>query len=169
MWIERPRADGIALFLVLAVQLVLSLMATMAIREAWLQQMMVGQAWQSASHRVLMHRAMEDLERDWLAGGLFVHDQALLKIDSNDCALSAWLKRSDVNPPWRLWRQIANGQFSYIVIRWAPGVCQTQDAAHPAHTILMKAQHHHHSTQYIQSIWMGTPAKHHHWRWVEAG
>ena len=169
MPIETHPSNGMALFLVLAVQLVLSLMATMAIREAWLQQTMVGQAWQSASHQVWMHRTMEGLESDWLAGGLLVHDQALLGIASNDCALSAWLEQSGTNPPWRLWRRTANGQFSYLIIRWAPGVCQIHDASHPAHTILMKAQYKNFPPQYIQTIWMGVPAKRHHWRWVEAG
>jgi len=166
MLIEGPRSNGVALFLVLAVQLVLSLMATMATREAWLQQAMVGQAWDSASHRVLMHRAMEDLERHWLAGGLVSHDQVFLDIPSNDCALSAWLERTGTNLPWQLWRQTAHGRFSYVVIRWAPGVCQSQEATHPAHTLLMKAEHKTLPPQYIQSIWMGMPSIRHHWRWL---
>lgn len=155
-----------ALFLVLVVQLVLSLMATMAIREAWLQQTMVGQAWHSASHQVWIYRAMEGLESDWLAGGLLVHDQALLGIASNDCGLSAWLEGSGVSRPWRLWHQTLNAQFSYVVIRWAPGTCQIREAIHPAHTILMRAQQKNHPPQYIQSIWMGVPATRHHWRWL---
>ncbi len=157
--------QGLALFMVLAVQLVLSLLATVAIREAWLQQTMVGHAWHGASHQVLFYRAMQQLEAQWLSGGLVVHEQATLGIATNDCALSDWLERTTANRPWTLWRQNKDSAFAYLIVRWAPGACQINEASASAHTLIVQAQHKNHPPQYITALWMDKLGQRHDWRW----
>ncbi|HEY7905748.1 MAG TPA: hypothetical protein VIC53_02375 [Wenzhouxiangella sp.] len=161
---DQQQDKGVALLMVLAVQIVLSLLATAAIREAWLQQTMVGHAWHGASHRVLSNQALQELENQWLAGGLVMYDQASLGIAPNDCALSAWLERSRTNRPWTLWMETKDSEFSYLIVRWERGVCQIQDAPDLAHTLIVQAQHETQPPHYMQSLWMGVPPKRHHWR-----
>lgn len=156
---------GLALFMVLAVQLVLSLLASVAIREAWLQQAMVGQAWHAASHQALSHRAMLQLEGDWLSGNLLVHNQTTLGIATNDCALSAWLDRTTDNKPWTVWQKKHGSVFSYLVVRWTLGACQMRDASAPAHTLILEAQHNNHPPRYITTLWSRQPPRRHDWRW----
>lgn len=161
---DQQQDKGLALLMVLGVQIVLSLLATAAIREAWLQQTMVGHAWHGASHRVLSNQVLQELEAQWLAGGLVMYDQASLGIAPNDCALSAWLDRSKINRPWILWSRTKDRQFSYLIVRWEMGVCQIKGASDLAHTLIVQTQHKTHPPQYIQSLWMGRPPKRQHWR-----
>jgi len=147
--------QGMALLMVLVMQLVLSLLATSAFQQAMLQQKMTANAWLGMSDRIHVRRALHRLEMAFLGNGLEVSEQAVLGIAPNDCGLAGWLQAKHALVPWKPFGTDGLIRYSYAVVRWQPQACVPEGAGHVAHSLVLKAQHPNDRVEFLQSMWSG--------------